>query len=283
MNEIILRAPAKINLFLEIERRRPDGYHDISSVFRLIDVADEIAAERIPSGVEFSCDVPSLDGPDNLAARAARAALGAARIRGGVKIKLSKKIPWGSGLGGASSDAAAAINASLALYGVEMDKARLIKIGKYLGADVPFFLSGAATAEVRGIGEQIVPLEWPRNLDIVVVKPPFSISTKEAYSRLAFPLTAPRQIDKITAAIKAGEPIEKIAPHLFNRFEEIAAQSHPEIRNLKGFLDDQGALASLMSGSGSAVFGIFADKISASLASAAVQRESLRAYATRTL
>lgn len=283
MNEIILRAPAKINLFLEIEGRRDDGYHDISSVFRLIDIADEVAAEKIPSGVEFSCDEPSLDGPDNLAARAARAALSAARIRGGVKIRLSKKIPWGSGLGGASSDAAAAINASLALYGVEMDKARLIKIGKYLGADVPFFLSGAATAEVRGIGEKIVPLEWPGTLDIVVVKPPFSISTKEAYSRLAFPLTAPRQIDKITAAIKAGEPIEKIAPHLFNRFEKIAAQGHPEIRKIKDFLERHGALASLMSGSGSAVFGVFGDKVSATRARAAVPPESGTAYTSRML
>lgn len=283
MNRIILKAPAKINIFLEIERRRPDGYHDISSVFRLIDLSDEITVEKIPSGVEFYCDEPLLNTPDNLAAKAARAIIAAAGIKGGARIKLSKKIPWASGLGGASSDAATAIKAVLALYNAHMDNERLAETGKALGADVPFFLSGAPTAAIGGIGEKIMPLSWPEAFYIVVVKPTFGISTKEAYARLVFPLTDRRQIDKMTAAIVAGKPPEIIAAEAFNRFEGIAAADRPEIPAIKTFLLSFGALCALMSGSGSAVFGVFKDKASARKASEAAPSKLGRAYLTETL
>jgi 4-diphosphocytidyl-2-C-methyl-D-erythritol kinase len=240
-------APAKINLFLEITGKRPDGYHRLSTVFQTISLGDELTFSAADD-LSLTCSDRSLPvDSSNLVMKAALRLQDALKEPRGAKIHLEKKVPMGAGLGGGSSDAAAVLQALLKLWKRKMPQDALAALAVKLGADVPFFLQGGICAAV-GIGEQLKPLKPLPKTWLVLVYPGFGVSTKDAYSKVIIP-----------AKPKGSDPMLKggLTPsNLFNRFEEFVFPDHPELPRLKRDFLETGAIASLMSGSGSSVFGI---------------------------
>jgi len=286
MNVTIL-APAKINFCLRILGRRTDGYHLLDSVMLPIDLHDELTLRITPvagpaagsSIVVTSDSTAAPGGPDNLAHKAAKLLLHVADQSLDIHIHLAKRIPVGSGLGGGSSDAAAVLLALNHYLGTPFSTTQLAALATRIGADVAFFVHGRP-ARVAGIGERITPLEaWP-TLPLVVCSDGYALSTKEVYSKVQLSLTTPPPESNITPLVIGREPVSDA---LVNDLEAAAAQIHPEVLSLKAKLLVQGARGALMTGSGSAVFGVFVDAQQAQHAAAALRGQGLWAVATRTL
>ena len=284
------RAPAKLNFGLRIVGRRADGYHLIESVFVPLDLEDGVCVEldRSEEGVELHVEggSPELADPGrNLAARAARAFLDAARVRAAVRIALEKRIPVGAGLGGGSSDAAAVLRALSALLPGALAPEQLAELALGLGADVPFFLD-PRPARVGGIGERIEPLRgWPE-LPVLVATPGPALATREVFeawdreaARRSVALTpsAPGRTlsppsdpppdasaDSIAAAsVVAPVGDRELRALLANDLEEVASRLRPAIGRVRAEIERSGARAVGMSGSGPSVFGVFGDDRSA--------------------
>ncbi|MDO9069706.1 MAG: 4-(cytidine 5'-diphospho)-2-C-methyl-D-erythritol kinase, partial [Deltaproteobacteria bacterium] len=284
-------------LRLEVLGKRPDGYHDLWSIFHLISLHDQLEFEPLENGrIILTCNNDNLPVNDkNLVVKAAR--LLQASIKGavipreglalqtegcndhpsirhagctarddrlqGAKITLTKNIPIGAGLGGGSSDAAAALLGLSELWGLELNAAELHGLALELGSDVPFFLQGG-TALVTGRGEKINPLDWKQTYHFVIVYPGFGVSTAWAYKNLKIPLTKGPGFSKMTDNSMPLEPDpEQLAKSLGNDLEKAVTPSHPQIEQIKQQFVKSGALGALMSGSGSSVFGIFPDAGSA--------------------
>jgi len=265
LNRLRLEAPAKINLFLEVLSRRPDGYHTLSTVFQQISLADTLHVRHDPDGPPATrlktagADLPV--GPKNLVVRAADAFRAAGHVLGGMSFHLKKGVPVGGGLGGGSSDAAAALKACWSLStGRPLRRfpaEAFIKTARGLGADVPFFLRGG-TALGAGVGEKLRPLAPPRKTWIVLVFPRVFVSTPWVFQRLRFPLTKRRSSLKIIKTLSLARSPREWTPFLFNRLEEIVLPRVPAVAQAKRALLQAGCLAALMSGSGSSVFGVVA-------------------------
>jgi 4-diphosphocytidyl-2-C-methyl-D-erythritol kinase len=274
-------APAKVNLFLRVLAREETGYHQIETLFQALELSDEVAVERMrDSGIELEVEgvAPGTLGPDdeNLAVRAARAYLEILpedrSVEGGWRIRLRKRIPHGAGLGGGSSDAAAVLRGMDALQGDRMGTEGLVGIGASLGADVGFFVLDRARALAWGRGDRLLPLEALPPREIVLALPPFRIDTGWAYRTLA-------ERREATGAQGPGGGIflpdrlqswDAAAAWAENAFQAALAPAHPELARLVDALTRAGAEMALLSGSGSAVFGIFpgaeaADRAAASL------------------
>lgn len=255
-----LREPAyaKVNLSLDVVGRRADGYHLLSMVCQTVSLCDTLTFVRKPGAplsvrVEQAPEIPS--GPENLVYRAAERFFAAAgEDDRGVEITIEKHIPAQAGLGGGSADAAAALRGLCRLYGRRLSKETLDSIALAVGADVPFCLCGG-TALAEGIGERLTPLKaLPRCL-FVVVKPPFGVSTKEAYQKIdAAPAAAQPHTPGVLRALQSGS-LPALGAQLGNRFSE--ALSLPQVEALCRRLREAGALGACMTGSGSAVFGLF--------------------------
>ena len=251
-------APAKINLFLRVVGQRSDGYHELDSVFLPISLYDRIQLEVRPSrssSVALRCDRGDLPSDDrNLASRAASAFIAEFGIAAEILIDLHKEIPVGAGLGGGSSDAGAVLRMMAALYRTG-DAKRLSKLALKLGADVPFFLE-PRPARVGGIGERIAPLKRAPSLPLVIAVPPFEVSTADIYGSLRSAEWSGAVPEADMRAIESGQ----ISPAtLVNDLEQAAIRRHPRIGELKALLQDVGASAAAMTGSGGAVFGVFQD------------------------
>ena len=253
--ELTLHAPAKVNLTLIVGARRDDGYHDVSTVMQTVGLYDTLMLTG-GSGLTMTCTDPDLptDG-SNLVLRAA--ALFCQELHLPVPdlhLHLQKRIPSQAGLGGGSSDAAAVLRAMRTLYAPEVSDAELERMAAALGSDVPFFIRGG-TALATGRGERLTPL--PRLADgwFVVVKPPEGFSTPAMYRRLDELPPQPPQSDGMTAALGAGE-LRAVAAALCNSFER-AVPPDSAVWVIREALRAQGALAAMLSGSGSAVFGLF--------------------------
>lgn len=252
-----LRAPAKINLDLRVLYRRPDGFHELRTIFQTISLADTIDLSFTPGPRTAITMDSSVEIENNLCVRAAGMALDAMRKSGRVEIRLLKKIPMGAGLGGGSTDAAAILMALPVLAGGRLDLAALHCLATQLGSDVPFFLLGGRAAAL-GRGEELYPLPDAPLARGVVVAPELHVSTPEAYRALSRRLTVEAQQNKMVsfqwqAWGLSGEPPQ-------NDFEPVVFEKHPELAALKRRLSRLGADAALMTGSGSAVFGLFADR-----------------------
>jgi len=249
-------ARAKINLFLEVLARRDDGYHNLVSVFQEIDLADRLSAEPAAHDrIELLCDRPDLptDGR-NLVVRAAERLREVAGIRAGIRFTLQKRIAPGSGLGGGSSDAAAALRLANAVWRLDLPREALAEIGAAIGADVPFFLwGGTCLCEERG--DRITPLAESAPRALLLVIPDWSIATPAAYGQLAAQRLGTRKPDAFLAALRRGD-LEGIARESFNRFEEPVFAMEPRQRRLHAALADSGLLCVRMSGTGSAVWGL---------------------------
>ena len=245
-------APAKINLYLEVIRRRKDGYHDIETIMQTVSLCDELTFSRRKEGVLLKCSRPELANEQNLVFRAAKLLIDRLNLKTGVKITLKKRIPAGAGLGGGSSDAAAALRGLLKFWNRKLNEKELAGMAASLGADVPFFLSGG-TAQATGIGERVKPLPNLPKTWFLLVNPRVHVPTASVYKKLQFPLTNKQKINKIRRLISGGFPPEPWENYLFNRLEEVVLPRVGAIREIKNVLGRLGARG-VMSGSGSTVF-----------------------------
>jgi 4-diphosphocytidyl-2-C-methyl-D-erythritol kinase len=264
-------APAKINLFLRVTGRRTDGYHELDSIFVPISLCDRVGLSLRPSHaatVLLRCNWPGLGrAEENLAVRAARAFMDEFAIQAEVMIELHKAIPPGAGLGGGSSDAGAVLRLMAQLGGIN-DPRKLGAIAIKLGADVPFFLN-PVPARVRGIGEQIEPLTAFARLELVVAVPSIVVPTSEIFARLSPRDWSGPASDEMVRALAAG----RVAPDLLvNDLAGVVTARWPAIAELKAILQQCGAAGAAMSGSGGAVFGVFATSAAATLAADEVRR-----------
>jgi 4-diphosphocytidyl-2-C-methyl-D-erythritol kinase len=251
---MIRKAPAKINLRLEILGRRADGYHLLQSVMVPVTVADELSFESRPVGISFTCADKTLPtGDGNLDVRAAKSLFAECNYSGGVKIHLKKCIPAAAGLGGGSSDAATTLLGLRDLLKLKVAPDRLHALAAELGADVPFFLAGRACV-ARGVGEQIEPYDVVKNLPLALVKPPEGLSTPSVYKALDWPLTRQVEPHKLPPSLA---DLESVCVWLRNDLEGPAERLLPQIGECKKLLRSEGAAAVQMSGSGPTVFGIF--------------------------
>lgn len=261
MREIKVRAHAKINLFLEILRKRSDGYHEVETILQSIALFDELVFSS-SSKLEVVSTPETLIPPEsNLALKAAQLLRKETGTEEGAQISITKNIPIGAGLGGASADAAASLVALNALWQLDLPFSFLHSLAAQLGTDVPFCLRGG-TALGRGRGEKLEALPAFPFSYLVVAKPPFEVLTSEAYRRIDSFRHNLRPPSSLISALHKGD-LRNIGKNLYDAFETLMAEWHPEILESKRKALEEGALGALMTGSGSAVFAIAEDKESA--------------------
>jgi 4-diphosphocytidyl-2-C-methyl-D-erythritol kinase len=255
---IQLPAYAKINLGLRVLGKRPDGYHEIETFFLQIDLADYLFFQLLHEpGIRFSCNWPELaETETNLCVKACRLLEKIADCRFGIDIYLEKSIPYGAGLGGGSSDAAVTLVAVNALYNMKLSHEELGTLAAQLGSDVSFFLHGGL-AYASGRGEIVTPLNYLPVLWVLIVKPEVSVSTKWAYDNLKFGLTNTKKNTTFASLKNSFSGIDTLREVCQNDMEEAVFSRHPELAAIKCRLQDVGAFPVSMTGSGSAIFGIF--------------------------
>ncbi len=259
-----IRAPAKINLSLRVVGRRADGYHLLDTIMMPVSLYDEIEIRKVLVPVKIkkselpwikiSCNHPLVPNDEkNLAYRAARLLLEKAKSDQSIEIRIRKRIPVGAGLGGGSSDAAATLVGLNRLLELGFSVKQLERLGLQLGADVPFFIRGRP-ARARGIGERLQQFGPLRRLWVVILYPGFPVSTAWVYGNLPAKLTKP-SVNTSIASLLTGSG--SLANLLVNDLERVSLSRYPKITLLKQALLRAGAAGSLMSGSGSSVFGVF--------------------------
>ena len=259
-DRLLARCPAKVNLSLKVLGRRPDGYHELETVFQAIDLWDEV--EAAPSStLALSCDDSALPADSsNLVLRAAQRLRESSAAREvGAALRLRKRIPVGGGLGGGSSDAAGTLLLLAHLWGLPASRADLEALAGDLGADVRFFFHGGR-ALGRGRGDLVEPLPPLDPFPILLGCPPFSISTERTYRSLASRLTLPSagvSLGPLSAHKWRGENDFRLAG---NDLERVVFPQHPELEAFRNGLIEEGARGALLSGSGSTVFGVFAEE-----------------------
>ena len=254
MNMLVIPSPAKINLFLKVLKRRPDGYHEILTLMSPISLFDTVvmAFDQVATSVE--CPHPMVpEGKGNLAYRAASLFFDAVSIDSGVAVFIDKKVPVAAGLGGGSSNAAAVLLGLNQHYGSPLDDEQLKAIAIKVGADVPFFLLKTA-AIAGGIGDRLEPYAGLPPMPVVLVCPPYEVSTAWVYKNLNLALT---NCEKSIKNHHFQEDFSKVIDLLCNDLEQVTACKFPEIKTIERALLDLGAETALMSGSGPSVFGLF--------------------------
>ena len=270
------RAYAKINIGLDVLRRRADGYHEVKMIMQTVDIYDELVLERRKEpGIELRMDNSDLpSGGDNLICRAADLLFLEKKITGGVNISLTKRIPIAAGMAGGSADAAAALRGVNELFDLGYSLKELQALGVGLGADIPYCLAGG-TMLSEGIGEILTPLPAPPAAHLVIAKPDINVSTAFVYGNLhADRLAWHPDIDGMIVALQKGD-LDGITDRLGNVLETVTVKAHPVIEQIRELLRKQGAENALMSGSGPTVFGIFKEKETAARAAEAVERGQL--------
>ena len=265
MTEINVKSYAKINLFLDITGRRSDGYHELNNIMQKIDLHDVVSV-LISEGeteISVSCDDPEIPcDKRNIAYKAAEAYLNSARITARVDIKIKKVIPVMAGLGGSSADGAAVLEA-LESHFQKLGTAKMQKLAAGLGADVPFCLSGRA-AFCKGIGEIMTEIEPLPRCSILIIKPDFSCSTSKGYGLYdEQPIKSKGEPKGLLSALKNGD-LKGVGENLYNIFEPL--YNDDRIDKIKHELIHGGAFGALLSGSGSAVYGLFSDSSAAAAA-----------------
>lgn len=268
-------APAKINLGLHVLRRRADGYHDVETVLVPIGWSDALTY-REAEALALTCSDPTLPTDDrNLVVRAARALAAHAGCAPRGTLHLEKRVPYGAGLGGGSSDAAQALRLLAAAWGLELPARALHALAAGLGADVPFFLQ-EAPQWATGRGEVLAPVAegYRFPFPLAVVMPPVQVATAAAYA-LVTPREHPRP--DLRAAVASNDP-ERWRRELTNDFEAPILARHPAVAAAKALLVREGALYAALSGSGAAVFGVFERAAGAAGAAEAARAEGLRAW-----
>ena len=259
MGPVTVRAHAKVNLALEALGRRPDGYHDVATVLQTISLHDEITLTPAPD-LSLRCDVPGLDGPGNLAWRAADLLRSDTGTRAGAAIALRKRVPVAAGLGGGSSDAAATLRGLDALWGLGLGLDRLTTLAARLGADVPFFVRGG-TALAQGFGERVTPLPTPTERWLVLVVPDATVERKTAtlYGSLCPEhFTRGEEVAAVADAARWGKPWPE--DRMVNVFESVADDFFRLLGKCRRAMTEAGAGRVHLSGTGPSLFALVADE-----------------------
>jgi len=254
------RCSAKVNLYLNVLKRRGDGYHDIETIFQPISLYDEIEVEKVEAGIHLEGDDSTIPWDENnLCYRAAELIFRETGLRGGVRIEVAKGIPAGAGLGGASSDAAAILLAINILYGLNLSKEELIELSLEIGSDIPFFIYGRP-AVGRGRGELLEPWNGIREGYFLLVKPDVTISTSWAYSSINLQLTRDMDKDKLNSVLSDlnKSPVKRV--RTWNSFVELVKSKEPAVDEILGRLGREEPLLFSMSGTGSLCFALFSEE-----------------------
>ncbi|OIB01726.1 4-(cytidine 5'-diphospho)-2-C-methyl-D-erythritol kinase [Paenibacillus sp. LC231] len=255
--KIYEKAPAKINLMLDVLHKRPDGFHEVEMVMTMIDLADRLEMseqKRDTIIITSQAGYIPLD-EKNLAFQAARLIKERYDVKQGVHIHLDKKIPVAAGLAGGSSDAAATLRGLNRLWGLGIPQEELLALGAELGSDVPFCVTGG-TALATGRGEVLTPIPNPPQCWVIVAKPPINVSTAEVYGRLrSDQIQRHPSAERMVEALTQGS-FQQMCQSLGNVLEEVTLKMHPEVQQLKEGMLKLGADGALMSGSGPTVFGL---------------------------
>ncbi|MCS7463211.1 4-(cytidine 5'-diphospho)-2-C-methyl-D-erythritol kinase [Paenibacillus doosanensis] len=255
--KVFEKAPAKINLSLDVLRKREDGYHEVEMVMTMVDLADRIEMQELPRDtiiISSQAGYIPLD-EKNLAFQAAKLIKDRYDVKQGVYIHLDKKIPVAAGLAGGSSDAAATLRGLNRLWKLNIPAEELQRLGAELGSDVPFCVTGG-TAVARGRGEKLEPIDSPPQCWVVLAKPPINVSTSEIYGKLrAAAIQHHPSTERIVEAI-VHKRFDLLCASLGNVLEEVTLDLYPEVRQLKECMIRLGADGVLMSGSGPTVFGL---------------------------
>ncbi len=276
--KLIIEAPAKINLTLDIKAKRADGYHELETIMHQIGLVDRIFLERGGKDIRLTTDSEEIpDNEENLAYQAAQLLYNKFGLREGLQIFIEKNIPVGAGLAGGSTNAAAVLAGINELFALGMEREELFDLGSSLGSDVPFCLLGG-TALASGRGEILTPVDLGPKLNIVLVKPDFQLSTREVYG--GFCLDKVDKFPDNTAFLAAWNnyDIISVAQEMNNALETVSIAWYPEIAVIKQQLCDLGALNALMSGSGPSVFALFLDPKTAEQAWLKMKEQYTEAY-----
>ena len=278
MDTIRLKALAKINIGLDVLRRREDGYHDVKMIMQTVGIYDQICLNREKTpGIRVKTNLFYLpDNENNLVYKAAKLLMDEFSIEDGVSIDLNKYIPVAAGMAGGSSDAASVLYGMNKMFSLGLSQDELMRRGVKIGADVPYcIMRGTALAE--GIGEILTPLPPMPACFVLVAKPGISVSTKFVYKNLHANDLRPEQhpdIDAAIAGIRAGD-LKATAQAMGNVLELVTAREYPVIEEIKNFMKKRGALNAMMSGSGPTVFGLFENKTTARNAFYQLRRTNL--------
>lgn len=258
--EITLRAYGKVNLGLDVLRKLENGYHEVKMIMQTVDLYDLLTFEKMDgAGVDIHSSRPDLPvGEDNIIYKACKLMMSKYEIKGGVKVTLEKNIPVAAGMAGGSTDAAAALIAMNSLYDLGLTQTKLMELGVEIGADVPYcVMQGTALSE--GIGEKLTALAPMPECTMVIAKPPVGVSTKWVYQNLKVSqLSSHPDIDGMAEALENGD-LGGITDRMANVLETVTIPAHMEIGQIKDMMLENGAMNSLMSGSGPTVFGIYDD------------------------
>jgi len=254
---MIIKAPAKINLFLEVLNKRKDGYHNIETLFLKIKLFDKLKLRLRKTGIIISCKHPDVpENESNLVYKAAELLQKKTGTHKGVYISIEKNIPVFAGLGGGSSDAAAVLIGLNELWELNLDQKELLSLALKIGADVAFFVTDYNMAIGKLRGDKFTPLDIDQKFWVLLVKPNISVSTKQVYQGLSPSLTMPRNDVKLLVHALKSKNMEMIEKTLFNRLEIVVFKQFKEIKEIKEMISARGVRAVLMSGSGSAIFGL---------------------------
>jgi len=278
--EIVEKAPAKLNLGLQIMGKRSDGFHDLISIFQTIDLYDNLIFDDAKKGQTIlSCDDPELScGTDNLVWRAVDVFRQKTGIDEGIKIHLKKQIPYGAGLGGGSSDAATVLSVLNRIWNARLSLDTLQDLGLQLGSDVPFFLQ-KGTALVKGRGEQLQYFSWRAEFTYVLVVPRFEIATGWAYANYKKALTEKGGYATFLDSVSLDAIcVSGLLRHLRNDFLPLVLQTHPEVSQILTEFEKVGAGVASLSGSGSTLYGVFEDPQRAEEARLIFQKSGYRVF-----
>lgn len=266
MREIRVFAPAKLNLYLDVLDKRPDGYHNIETIFEKIDLKDEIIIKEKPKGGIKIKVIPGVcsSGQTNTVYKAAEELCKEKKIKLNLELILKKKIPVSAGLGGGSSDASSTLKALNKIFQLGIPKKRLFEIASTIGKDAPFFMIDKPFAIGRGTGELLETLNIKNRLFHILVKPKISLSTRLMYKRIdKYSCPAKRHSLKETLFSLKKKDINLLERSYYNSFEDVLAEDAIHINRIKAMLSGIGAANSLLSGSGPTVFCTFKDSRSA--------------------
>ena len=256
MRALTLKSPAKLNLYLNVLRKRPDGYHDIETLFERIDLADTITLRKTASGIQLTSDHPALPTDQrNLAYRAAELFFQKLRRPGGVRIHLKKRIPIAAGMGGGSSNAATVLLGLNRLYAHPFPQKALFRMARKLGADISFFLLQKSFAWGRGRGDLLTPISSRLKIIHLLVTPQVMVSTREVYEGFRIGLTKRPSDAKIFERLLRDADLSGLIDKCYNVLETSVADKYPPIYTVRRALEDLGLQGVTLSGSGPTLFG----------------------------
>lgn len=278
-----IKAYAKINISLDIIGKREDGYHLLEMIMQSIDLYDELNIEKQNKDITIKCNKPYVPTDErNLAYKAAKLFIEKYQISSGVTININKNIPVCAGLAGGSTDGAAVLKAMNKIFDIHASDEELMELGLQLGADVPYCIKGG-TALCRGIGEEVTKLKDFKDKILVLVKPPFGVSTKSVYQE--FDLSKARSHPNTDVLVKAIEEndLRLVANNMKNLLENVTLRKHKILINIKEEMKNSGSIGTMMSGSGPTVFAFFDDMLKAQKCFEKMKSKYNDVFITRTI